>query len=139
MKSMKNFLFPRVFHIIGWILFIPAIILGILQYFSAPIYPNVSDIIANDLAIIGVAVGSLFIVCSKEKREDEMTSAIRLTALLYTLYVYMGLLIISTICLNGYWFWLFMCLNLVLFPIIYVIIFRWEIHKFNKMSEEDEE
>ena len=136
---MKIFLLPRVFHIIGWILLVPGIIFGIISYFSLDILPKWSDIIINDIAIIGVAVGALFIVCSKEKREDEMTRSIRLSALLKSFYCYVAFLVVSTIVLNGYWYWLFMCLNLVLFLIIYVIIFRVEMYRYNQMSEEDEE
>ena len=32
---MKNLLFPPAFHILGWILFIPALIAGLLIYADA--------------------------------------------------------------------------------------------------------
>lgn len=138
-KIMKNHLFPRVFHIIGWVLFIPAIILGCLTYsvLSIPM-DSVLETVVNDLIITGIAVGAVFIVCSKEQREDEMTRSIRLSALLNSLYIYVGLLVLSTLLINGVAFFWVMMLNLVLFPIIYVVIFRLDMHRYYKMSEDEE-
>ena len=41
----------------------------------------------NNIAIIGLCVGSIFIACSRERIEDEMTGAVRLNALLTALYI----------------------------------------------------
>ena len=92
-----------------------------------------------DAVIIGIALGAVFIVCSKEAREDEMTRSIRLSALLNALYVYVVLLIASTLLINGVAFFQFMVVNLVLLPVIYVVMFRLEMHRYNKMSEDEEQ
>lgn len=137
---MKNLLFPRQFQVIGWLLFIPAIILGIYSYFFTPLTgTGVLEIIINDAAIIGTTAGSIFIVCSKEKHEDEMIRSIRLTSLLKALYVYAVILILSVLFINGGDFFVFMIFNLVLLPIIYVAVFRLEIYRYNKMSEDEEQ
>lgn len=142
---MKHFLFPRVFHIIGWVLFIPAIIMGslvfleLLDYSTSIDLPNgVMEIVMNDAIIIGIALGAIFIVCSREEKEDEMTNSIRLSALLNSLYVYVSLLVATTLFINGVDFFRVMALNMVLLPIIYVIIFRLEMHRYYKMSEDEE-
>lgn len=135
---MKNLLFPRGFQLIGWILFIPALTMGILCYFNLYGFYGTAETIVNDAIIIGVAVGSLFIVCSKERNEDEMTRSIRLAALLNSLYVYVVLLVSSTLLLNGLTYMNFMVANLVLLPIIYVVVFRLEMRRYNKMSEDEE-
>ena len=67
-----------------------------------------------------------------------MTRAIRLSAILNALYVYVILLITSTILINGVEFMEFAIVNLVLFPIIYVLIFRLEMHRFHKMVGDEE-
>lgn len=135
---MKNLLFPAPFHILGWILFIPALIAGFLIYVDVLRPTGILETMVNDAVIIGIALGSLLIVCSKEKSEDEMTRAIRLSAILNSLYIYILLLIISTILINGIEFMEFAILNLVLFPMIYVLIFRLEMHRYNKITGDEE-
>lgn len=136
---MKNLLFPRSFRLVGWILFVPAIIMGILIVSGSCALTGVAETVENDAVIIGIALGAVFIVCSKEAREDEMTRSIRLSALLNALYVYVALLIASTLLINGVEFFWFMVVNLVLLPVIYVVMFRLEMHRYNKMSEDEEQ
>ena len=135
---MKNLLFPRQFHLVGWLLFIPSAIVGMLLYFSFCNFHGVTEIVVNDAVIIGIALGALFIVCSKERHEDEMTRAIRLASLLNAMYMYVVILIASTLLLNGVAYFQFMILNLVLLPVIFVIIFRLELQRYNKMSDDEE-
>ena len=135
---MKNLLFPRQFQFVGWLLFIPAAIVGMLLYFSFCNFHGVTEIVVNDAVIIGIALGALFIVYSKERHEDEMTRAIRLASLLNAMYMYVVILIASTLLLNGVAYFQFMILNLVLLPVIFVIIFRLELQHYNKMSDDEE-
>lgn len=118
---------------------VPAIILGILIYFGAISCAGTIETILNDAVIIGITVGSIFIVCSKEKHEDEMIRSIRLASLLNALYIYAIILIASVLLINGMAFIKFMIVNLVLMPFIYVVVFRLEIHRYNKMSEDEEQ
>ena len=83
---MKNVLFPRSFQTTGWMLFIPATVMGVLN----------------------------------------------------ALYVYVMILIASTLLINGLEYLRFMTANLVLFPMIFVVIFRLEMRRYNKMSEDEE-
>lgn len=144
---MKNFLFPRVFHIVGWILFVPAVVFGLLIFINAFDFSDslaidlpcgAMETVMNDAVIIGIALGAVFIVCSKERLEDEMTNSIRLSALLNSLYAYIVLLVATTICINGIGFFWIMALDMVLLPIIYVIIFRLEMRRYNNMTEDEE-
>lgn len=135
---MKNVLFPRSFQTTGWMLFIPATVMGVLIFFSLCSFSGIAETLVNDLVIIGITLGSLFIVCSKERQEDEMTRSIRLAALLNALYVYVMILIASTLLINGLEYLRFMTANLVLFPMIFVVIFRLEMRRYNKMSEDEE-
>lgn len=135
---MKNLLFPKAFRVVGWTLFIPAIIIGILTNTNVITPSGITETIINDAIIIGIAIGAIFIVCSKEASEDEMTRSIRLASLLNALYVYVILLIASTIFINGIAFLHFMMVNLVLFPIVFVIIFSLEMHRYNKICQDEE-
>ena len=137
---MKNLLFPHKFQPIGWCAFIPALTIGILTYFDIfASLPNWAYTMVNDIAIIGIAVGALFIVCSRERIEDEMTRAIRLSSLLNSIYVYVVLLIVCTLFINGLEYFYFLIANTVLLPIIFVINFRLEMARYNKMSDNEEQ
>ena len=63
-EVMKNFLFPRVFHIIGWILFVPAVVFGLLIFINAfdisdsfgiDLPCGAMETVINDAVIIGIA------------------------------------------------------------------------------------
>lgn len=136
---MKNLLFPKEFQVVGWLLFVPAVILGILIYCGAVSCVGPLETILNDIAIIGIIIGSIFIVCSKEKHEDEMVRSIRLASLLNAVYIYGVILIAAVLLVNGLAFVNVMIVNLVLLPLIYVVVFRLEIHRYNKMSEDEEQ
>ncbi|MDE6279911.1 MAG: hypothetical protein K2M05_08045 [Paramuribaculum sp.] len=131
---MKKLLFPHIFQSIGWIMFIPAMIAGALIYFNILGFSANIETVVYNLVIIGIALGALFIVCSKERIEDEMIQSIRLASLLNSIYVYVAMLIIFTIVFNGFDFLRFAVINLVLLPILFVINFRLEIHRYNKIS-----
>lgn len=138
-RFMKNYLFPHIFQPIGWIMFVPSLIMGALIYFSVLSFIGITETIVNDIAIIGIALGALFIVCSKEQVEDEMTKSIRLASLLNSIYVYVALLVCCTMLINGVDFVEFTVLNLVLLPILFVCNFRLEMHRYNKVSEDEEQ
>lgn len=136
---MKNLLFPHIFQPIGWIMFVPSLIMGVLIYFSVASFTGLPGTIVNDLVIIGIVLGSLFIVCSKTRGEDEMTKSIRLSSLLNSIYAYVTLLVFNTIFMNGSDFLLFTVFNLVILPILFVCNFRLEMHRYNKMCEDEEQ
>ena len=137
---MKNYLFPHIFQLIGWIMFVLSLIIGAYIYFGMPILgAGFIETIAIDSAIIGITLGALFIVCSKERVEDEMTKSIRLASLLNSIYAYVILLVFCTIFINGVNFLMFAVFNLVLFPIIFVCNFRLEMHRYNKMCDEEQD
>lgn len=133
---MKIFLFPRIFRTIGWILFLPTLALGIALFTGLCRFDGLTEIIVNDITIVGIALGTLFITCSRERIEDEMTGAIRLRSLLSALYAYVAFLIIETLAVNGMAYLYVMMANLVAFPIIFALRFRYEMHKYYTISDE---
>lgn len=135
---MNNFLFPHFFRYIGWVLFVPSAIIGLLCVFSCLNFAGAMETVVNDAIIIGMALGAVFIVCSKERREDEATRAIRLASLLNSLYVYVLILIVSTLTIDGVGFVYFMMANLVLLPIIYVFLFSLEMYSYSKLGKDEE-
>lgn len=134
---MKNLLFPHAFQLVGWVMFVPSLLMGALVYFGVLSFAGSLETVVNDSVIIGIALGALFVVCSKERVEDEMTRSIRLAYLLNSIYVYVTLLIGCTILLNSVDFLAFAVFNMVLLPIIFVCNFRSEMHRYNKMCEDE--
>lgn len=134
---MKCFLFPHLFRPIGWIIFVPALLLGILLLSDALCTDGILETVLIDTAIIGIAIGSLFITCSRERIEDEMTGTLRLNALLTSLYTYVVFLVIWTLAVNGLAYLYVMASGLVMMPIIFVVRFKYEMHKYYKIKSDE--
>lgn len=100
---------------------------------------NVRGTVVIDATVIGIALGALFIVCSKERIEDEMTDSIRLASLLKSIYVYVGLLVVCTLFINGVYYLWFALYNLILFPIVFVCLFRIEMYRYKKICDNEEQ
>lgn len=135
---MKTFLFPHTFRPIGWIVLVPTLILGILLLDGILSVDGSVETILTDTAIIGIALGSIFITCSRERIEDEMTSSIRLKALLTSLYTYIVFLVIWTLAVNGMAYLYVMAASFVMLPIIFVVRFRYEMHRYYKIKSDEE-
>lgn len=137
---MRNVLFPHVFQLIGWIMFSVFLVLGVLiQLDVVGVEFNVRGTVVIDATVIGIALGALFIVCSKERIEDEMTDSIRLASLLKSIYVYVGLLVVCTLFINGVYYLWFSLYNLILFPIVFVCLFRIEMYRYKKICDNEEQ
>lgn len=138
---MKTILLPRVFSTIGWILLIPSILLGIFILFigleQSWGFSGSAEIIANDTAIIGCALGALFVTCARLRHEDEMTTALRLHSLLLAIYIYVGVIVVCTLSVNGFKYFLFMAANLVIFPMIFAFVFRINLYCHLKELEDE--
>ena len=100
-------LLPHPFKRIGWMLFIPTALFGLLMAidgfngFPSFLLPgsavagDIANRISNNVALIGVLLGSLLITCSRERVEDELIARIRLNALLAALYTTTGIAVIA--------------------------------------------
>lgn len=135
---MKNLLFHHIFRPIGWCVFVPSLVIGALLLFGLMELPLGIETIVNDAVIIGGVAGALFIVCSRERTEDEMTKSIRLSSLLNSIYIYAVLLVVCTVFINGLDYLYFLFINTVLLPLIFVCLFRWELARNNKINGDEE-
>lgn len=127
---MKTILLPNSFRPIGWILFPVSLVMGILILTNVISCSGTTETVIHDVTIIGLALGTLFTTCSKEKQEDELTSAIRLHSLLTSMYIYIAILMVCTICFNGVAYFMFMAVNLGLFPIVFLTVFKLKLASF---------
>ena len=156
-----TYLFPYQFKRIGWLLFIPGIILGIIflidqynfkflnvtvfslaemtlfggstHYFSL-LKNNIFDEIIGLLLIIG----ALLIAFSKEKSEDEFISKIRLESLVWATYFNYLILILSIILIYDMAFFWVLVFNMFTVLFFFIIHFNWAIYKSKNQIQDEE-
>lgn len=119
----KIFLLPNGFKKVGWIILVPTFVLGVLMTidgyngFPSFLLPEwiplamkrvlTSDWVGkilNNVAIIGICLGCLFVACSRERVEDELIGRIRLNSLLIALYINSSVLIILSLFVTSFCF-----------------------------------
>jgi hypothetical protein len=155
-----NYLFPNKYKKIGWLIFIPTAIIGlitlILEYepdfldFKVPaifideIFGNkyligmVENNILNEVLGVLVIISSLLVAFSKEKSEDEYISKIRLESLVWAVYVNYGILLISFIFIFDLSFLWVMIFNIFTVLLFFIIRFNWQISKLKKSASYEE-
>lgn len=160
----KDLLLPRRFKTIGWIIFLPTLLLGLYLVFNGMDTSDLAELIAeavdrgsmaptveavrrigngiepwlNNVLIIGIIAGSLMITCSRERFEDEMIRHIRLNALLVALYVNFGVVIVAALCVYGLDFLDVLIYNLFTLPVIFLALFRWRLWRLRKTLKDEE-
>jgi len=162
-----NYLLPNQCKKIGWFLFIPGFILGILQlifefkfdwlnikvfaiydpYFSFAnngftshnLFFHITKTNALD-EILGLLliIGSIFIALSKEKSEDEFISKIRLESLVWATYVNYAILALAILFVFNISFYYVMIFNMFTLLIFFIIRFNWMIYKLKKSIKNEE-
>jgi hypothetical protein len=138
-----GFLFPHRYRLIGWLVFVPSLVLGLAYLYAdfgfefLTVYdPQHSEIKGNrlfgwpinltdELAALGVIAGLLMIGFSKEKVEDEMVSRLRLDALQWSVYVNYLVLSLCILFVHGDKFMDVMVYNLFTVLLVFVVRFRW--------------
>ncbi len=135
---------------IGWVLLGPSALLGIvlmlddfnLEWLCTAVSRRLPDFpimeTLNNIALIGTLVSLLFIVCSRERVEDEMIGRMRLNALLAALYVNTAFIIAAALTTYGLKFLNIMVYNLFTMPVIFLVIYRWQLWRARKEAVDEE-
>lgn len=157
-------LLPNWFKKIGWVILIPALVIGLFSFLrldTAQLADMIERLIAqgrmdatvenisritsytiervlNNITIIGIIAGCTFITCSREKIEDEMIGQIRLNSLLLSLYVNFAIIIVASLAVYDLAFIDVMIYNMFTLPLLFLIIYKVSIRRF-KLSTRDEE
>jgi hypothetical protein len=145
-------LLPHRYKKIGWLILIPATILGIIlaigdfemNWFTTWVFAFFSDEIRSGQFVEGgklfsfintnvsnTIIGSLFLVgalltaFSKEKQEDEYIEKLRLSSLLWAVWVNYLLLLIAFIFVYGFAFLNVMIYNMFTILIIFIARFNY--------------
>ena len=157
LKIMKTRnLLPYRFKKIGWILFVPALFLGIYylvtdfepEFLNIQVFTVINEEIMSDSEyftmmgnnvideIIGLLLifGMAFIAMSKQKNEDEFISKIRVESLLWATYVNYAILVLAIILVYGFSFFWVLVFNMFTVLLFFIIRFNWALYKSNSRS-----
>lgn len=157
---LKQILLPNRFKLLGWILLIPSAIVGFLLMLSDlesklkinskvfALYNDefmgsgrhtgiISTNITNTLVGVCFILGAMMVGFSKEKKEDEYVANLRLSSLMWAVWVNYVLLLLSFIFIYGMGFFHVMIYNM--FTVLIIFIGRFNIILLkNKMISTDE-
>ncbi len=155
-----NYLFPNQFKRIGWFLFIPGIILGVVFLMSQSEYsilnvkvlsiaeqPFFGDTvfftfpennILDEITGILLIIGALLIAFSKEKAEDEFIAKIRLESLVWATYLNYGILVLTIIFVYDMIFFWVLVFNMFTVLIFFIIRFNWALYTSKKQIRDEE-
>lgn len=156
---MKLLLLPHKFKRIGWFLLIPAKIVGIflgfrdikLNFLEARVFAILSgeiftdnkvmefiqDNIFDELVAIVFLVGAFFVGFSREKKEDEFISKLRLSSLLWAVYVNYALLFLAIVFIYGTAFLTVMIYNMFTILIIFIVRFNYLLYRNSKLVSDE--
>ena len=151
---IQKLLLPNKYKIVGWLILIPATILGIILIFTdfegIPLNTKSFAIVNNnifggnqfftfiDTNITNTVVGILFIAgallvgFSKEKNEDEFIGNLRQSSLLWAVLVNYILLLFSFVFIYGTTFLSVMIYNMFTVLIIFIAKFNYNLYRSSK-------
>ena len=153
---IQKLLLPNKYKIVGWLILIPATILGIILIFTdfegIPLNTKSFAIVNNnifggnqfftfiDTNITNTVVGILFIAgallvgFSKEKNEDEFIGNLRQSSLLWAVLVNYILLLFSFVFIYGTTFLSVMIYNMFTVLIIFIAKFNYNLDRSSKST-----
>ena len=155
----NKLLLPNKFKLIGWCLFIPATIFGIIISFTdyevgwlhtkvlalssdgifgkGHVFGFIETNITNTVVGVVFIIGAMFAGFSKEKKEDEFIAKLRLSSLLWAIWVNYALLLLAFVFIYGTDFLTVMIYNMFTVMIIFIVRFNYILYKnFKTVSDE---
>ena len=155
-----NYLFPNKYKKIGWLIFIPSAIIGLITLildfepnsldFNVPaifieellgdkhFFGIVNNNILNEILGVLILLSSLLVAFSKEESEDEYISKIRLESLVWAVYFNYAVLLISFVLIFDLAFLWVMIFNMFTILLFFIIRFNWQIYKLKKFVHYEE-
>jgi hypothetical protein len=152
-------LFPHRYRLVGWLLFIPAFLLGLatmyyqfewsfmdvalpewavagaaaLLHVEAGKDTVVVLNLTNELAALGAITGLLLIAFSKEIVEDEMISQLRLEALQWSVYINYSVLAVAVLLIHGLAFYEVTVYNMFTLLLVFIARFQLTLRRRNQL------
>ncbi|MEO6632565.1 MAG: hypothetical protein ABIN13_12605 [Mucilaginibacter sp.] len=150
-----RFLFPTLYRLLGWLCLAADLIfiiaLKILRpggyaaadLHSVPVSGARQDITINsgmvwhnDVIILLLIFGLLFIAFSREKTEDELISRLRLDSLQWAAYVNYGIFIVCVTFIHGFDFLPVLVFNVITPLIFFIVRFQWRMYQLNRLPNQ---
>lgn len=150
----SKLLFPNNYKTAGWFILIPAIVMGIyltaanfeprwldakvFSFFPGDAFGNKQPFTFIYVNLTSTIVGILFITgallvgFSKEKNEDEFIENLRLSSLLWAVFVNYVLLLVAFIFIYEMAFFTVMIYNMFTVLLIFIIRFNYILYKSSK-------
>ncbi len=155
-----NYLFPSKYKKIGWLIFVPTLILGLYTVITEfepvlldvnvfailiegifqddnRLYGFVYNNILNEILGVLMIVSSILVAFSREVDEDEYISKIRLESLVWATYISYGILLLAFLLVYDLSFWWVMIFNMFTILIFFIIRFNWQVLKFRKSIDNE--
>lgn len=145
----KNYLFPTTFRKIGWCLFVPFVIMGLICLFNAndeswlkvsafSVIPwgVIKNSLFDEISVIGLAISLLFIAFSREKDEDECIASIRSSSLIWATIAGYLLLIVCTMLIYDLPYLNFVFIDLFMILILFITKYNIELYKFRRSNND---
>ena len=155
-----NYLFPNRYKKLGWLLFIPGIIIGMafliyqsdINLFNIKAFALAAEALFSDnsffsisennfledISSILIIIGALLIAFSKEKFEDEFISKIRLESLVWATYINYAILTLAIIFVKDMTFFWVLVFNMFTLLVFFLVRFNWALYKSkNQISDEE--
>lgn len=155
-----NYLFPNRFKKIGWFLFIPGIILGMvyliyqsdISLFNLKVFAIAKEAIFSETSFFAISennvldelssvlliIGALLIAFSKEKSEDEFISKIRLESLVWATYINYAILVAAIIFVYDMSFFWILVFNMFTLLVFFLIRFNWALYQSKYLIRDEE-
>lgn len=156
-------LFPHYLKRIGWIIAIPAFILGILVVFldfqlaildckvfaiyssgidffsrSTTFFGTIQNNVTDEVAAVLFLIGAILVAFSKEKQEDEFIVKTRLESLLWATYLNYAILLICFLFFYEFGFFYVMIFNLFTVLIFFIIRFYYILNAAKNSQSHEE-
>ncbi len=155
-----KYLFHSKYRMVGWFIFVPATVLGLLTLFLEwePAFLDVKVLgffideifgveklvgftennILNELLGILVILSGLLVAFSREPDEDELITKIRLESLVWATYWNYGILILAFLFLYDLTFYWVMVFNMFTILYLFIIRFTLAIRKLKASASHEE-
>jgi hypothetical protein len=153
---LHSLLFPYRARYVGWLIFIPAAVLGVITlvdddfgfsfltftlpksiFLTQPFTGADDDSgwtqvnLTNELAALAVMVGLFLVAFSRERVEDELISRMRLEALQWSVIVYYIILSLIILSSHGLGFFYVLSHNMFTLLLVFIARFRWLMYRHN--------
>lgn len=155
----QKLLFPHFFKKIGWVILIPITLYGIFSHITSfellplniKVFAFISDEFFSDTQYFSMVktnvgptltgilfiIGAMLVAFSKEKKEDEYITELRLSSLMWAVSVNYILLFLAFLFVYGMPFHTVMIYNMFTVIIIFIIRFHFILYKNFKLLADE--